>query len=836
MKLLLVDGNSILNSAFYGVKGLETSFGFATNAIFGFYNTIDKILKEENYTHLVAAFDLKSKTFRHKEYELYKANRKKMPEELFLQLEEVKKMLKFMGFNICEIEGYEADDVLGSFCYLFSKKGIKSVIATGDRDSFQLINKDVVVRLSTNKEAIYYDEKKIFEKYGLMPKELIEVKALMGDVSDNIPGVKGIGEKTALKLILQKKSVEEVFDDIESLDVSLRIKNLLLGEGAKEMCFLSKKLGTIVLDVPLEKDIDLYLKKEVKKEDLIEFFKKFELNKILNNFLKENGEEEKKVVLNKIKVIDNAKISEVLKNVENEKFLDFYLEEDLFIFTKDQIFKFSSDLKKEAFLNIISSSKKKKRTTNLKQLYNFCYEENLKLESVCFSCDLAAYLLDVFEEDFSISNLSLKYSKNFSLPESFLEIIDVLEKEIKNNDLSFVLEEIEIPLAKVLSAMEKNGIKINKEELDKFGIFLKNEIENLKEEIFKSVGERFNLNSTKELGAILFEKLGLKKGKKTKIGYSTDINVLEKLTKEHEVVAKIIEYRIKAKLNSTYVDGLNKLIKEDGRIYSHFNQTKTKTGRISSFNPNIQNIPVRTELGAKMRKFFTVEEGNILIDADYSQIELRVLAALSKDEKMLLIFKEGGDIHEKTAKEVFGVVTKETRERAKTINFSVIYGVSAFSLAKDIGVSIASAKEYIDRFFRGYVGVSKYFEETLKYAQEKKQVKTYFNRVRKIPELFYKNKNILEFGKRVAKNTPIQGTAADIIKIAMVKVFEKLIKEKCEAKLVLQVHDELLIEAKEEEKEKVILIVKNEMENVVDLGVPLVCNINAKKTWFEAKG
>ena len=835
MKLLLVDGNSILNRAFYGVKGLETSFGFATNAIFGFYNTIDKILKEDSYTHLVAAFDLKAKTFRHKEYELYKANRKKMPQELFLQLEEVKKMLKFMGFNICEVEGFEADDVLGSFCKLFSDSGIKSVIATGDRDSFQLINKDVLVRLSTNKEAIYYDEKKIFEKYGLTPQELIEVKALMGDASDNIPGVKGIGEKTALKLILQKKSVEEVFNDVKNLDVSSRVKNLLLADGAKEMCFLSKRLGTIVLDVPLEKDTDLYLKKEVEKKELIEFFKKFELNKILNNFLKENGEEEKKVVLNKLKIKEDADIFKVLEKVKKEEYLDFYLEEELFIFTKEEIFKFSSNLKKEAFLKIISSSEKKKRTTNLKQLYNFCYEENLKLENVCFSCDLAAYLLDVFEEDFSISNLSLKYSKNYGLPESFLEVVDVLESEIKNNDLNFVLEKIEIPLARVLSKMEKNGIKINKKELDEFGVYLKDEIEKLKEEIFEIVGESFNLNSTKELGFILFEKLGLKKGKKTKTGYSTDINVLEKLTKEHEVVAKIIDYRAKSKLNSTYVDGLNKLIKEDGRIYSHFNQTKTKTGRISSFNPNIQNIPVRTELGAMMRKFFTVEEGNVLIDADYSQIELRVLAALSKDEKMLKIFREGGDIHKKTAKEIFGVVTKETRERAKTINFSVIYGVSAFSLAKDIGVSIASAKEYIEGFFKGYVGVYRYFEETLKYAQEKKEVKTYFNRVRKIPELFSKNKNILEFGKRIAKNTPIQGTAADIIKIAMVKVFNRLQKEKIEAKLVLQVHDELLIEAKEEEKEKVILIVKDEMENVVDLGVPLVCNINAKKTWFEAK-
>lgn len=835
MKVLLVDGNSILNRAFYGVKGLETSYGFPTNAIFGFYNTIDKILKEENFSYLIAAFDLKEKTFRHKKYEEYKANRKKMPDELFLQLKEVEKMLSLMGFNICKIKGYEADDVIGTLSRLYSENEVECIIATGDRDCLQLIEKNVVVRLSTNREAIYYTEQTVYEKYGVSPKSLIEVKALMGDASDNIPGVKGIGEKTALKLIQEKKTVEEVFKDIDGLEVSLRVKNLLLREDSKQMCMLSRFLGEIFLDVPLDRDIEKYRKKETRKEELVEFFKKFELNKILNNFVKENKLSLKKGSVKKYKILENISIELVLEKIEKESYLDFFYDKDLYIFTEVEILYFSEKKAKDVFVEVIVNSNKKKRTTNLKDIYIFCLKENLNLKGVIFSCDLAAYLIDVLEEDFSLENLFLRYADGAKFPNGFKELIFKLCKEIEKKNLSFILEKIEIPLCFVLAEMELNGFKIDMKELEKFSIYLKKEIENLKEEIFELVGQSFNLNSTKELGYILFEKIGLKRGKKTKTGYSTDIKVLEKLVKHHPVVSKIIEYRALFKLNSTYVDGLKKLVREDGRIYSHFNQLKTKTGRISSFNPNIQNIPVRTELGSKMRKFFTVEEGNVLIDADYSQIELRILAALSKDEKMIETFKNGCDIHSQTALEIFGVVSKETRNRAKTINFSVIYGVSAFSLAKDIGVSIKDAKEYINRFFEGYLGVFKYFEETLKYAQEKKEVRTLFGRVRRIPELFSKNKNIVELGKRIAKNTPIQGTAADIIKLSMIKIFEKLKYKNLSAKLILQVHDEILIETKKEEAEVVSLIVKREMENVVSLDVPLVCNLNFGPTWCDAK-
>ena len=835
MKCLLVDGNSILNRAFYGVKGLSTSYGFPTNAIFGFYNTIDKILKEEEFSYLVAAFDLKEKTFRHKYYEEYKANRKKMPDELFLQLKEVEKMLSLMGFNICKIKGYEADDVIGTLSRIFSENGLKIVIATGDRDCLQLVEKNIIERLSTNKEAVYYDEDRIYEKYGVSPKGLVEVKALMGDSSDNIPGVRGIGEKTALKLIQERQNIEEVFKDVDGLHVSLRIKNLLLREDSKKMCEMSRFLGEIFLDVPLEREIEKYRKKETRKEELVEFFKNFELNKILKSFMDENGLSLKNDSARKFKLTKNSETDYLLKKLVKEEYLDFYYKEDLYIFTYDEIFIFSKEKAKEVFIEIILKSEKKKRTTNLKDLYIFCIKENLNLKGVCFSCDLAAYLIDVLEEDFSIPNLCLKYADGVKFPEGFKEVVLKLYDETEKKNLSFVLEKIELLLCFVLAKMELNGFKVDLDELEKFSIYLKNEIEKLKEEIFDVVGEKFNLNSTKELGYILFEKMGLKKGKKTKTGYSTDIKVLEKLVKYNPVVSKIIEYRTKFKLNSTYVDGLKKLVREDGRIYSHFNQTKTRTGRISSFNPNIQNIPVKTELGSRMRKFFTAEKGNILIDADYSQIELRILAALSKDEKMLETFKNGGDIHSKTALEIFGVVSNETRNRAKTINFSVIYGVSAFSLAKDIGVSIPCAREYIKKFFDGYCGVFKYFEETLKYAEEKKEVKTLFGRVRKIPELFSKNKNIVELGKRIAKNTPIQGTAADIIKLAMIKIFNKLKEKNLGANLVLQVHDEILIETKKEEAEVVSLLVRKEMENVVSLDVPLVCNLNVGATWFDAK-
>lgn len=835
MELLLLDGNSLINRAFFAVRGLSSSSGFPTNAIFGFYNIIDKILKERCYTHVVAAFDLKAPTFRHKEYSLYKANRTGMPCDLLMQLEHVKKMLKLMGINICEIEGFEADDVIGSISAFFSSNNIKTVIATGDRDSFQLINENVSVRLSKNNQAVYYDELKIFDEFSLTPKDLIEVKALMGDASDNIPGVKGVGEKTALKLIKEYKTVEYIYSNINNIDISSRLRTLLLAEGAKDMCFLSRRLGQICLDVPIKKDVNCYARKAVDYKNLVLFLKEFELNKILNNLLSDEDYKKYNVNSNSYTITKNPDFDYVLELLEHEDYLDFYIEDSLYIFAKDNIFEYTKDVKKDAFYNIISKSCKKKRTTNLKELYNFCYKEGLILNFVVFSCDIAAYIVDVLDTDFSIDSLALKYAFNCSLPGCFLDIIKSLEQKVCFEKLNFLLENIELPLAKVLSQMENAGFYINKNELDSFCSFLEQDINYLKRDIYEFCGTEFNINSTKELASILFNRLGLKKGKKTKTGYSTDMDVLQKLVKYNPDVSKIIDYRLKSKLMNTYVLGLKKLIKCDGRIYSHFNQTKTRTGRISSTAPNIQNIPVKTELGARMRKFFIAKNYNVLIDADYSQIELRILASLSEDESMLKTFNSGGDIHELTAKNIFGFISKETRSRAKTVNFSVLYGVSAFSLGKDIGVSTKQAKQYIDSFFNSYIGVKQYFDYILKKAQETGRVYTLFGRYRKLPELNSKNKNIVELGKRMAKNTPIQGTAADIIKIAMIKVADRLRKENLGAKIILQVHDELLVETPLKESEYVAHLVKEEMQGAAKLKVPLVCSVGIGKTWYDAK-
>ncbi len=836
MKLLLLDANSLINRAFFAIKGLKNSSGFSTNAIFGFYNIVEKILKEDNFTHIVAAFDLKAPTFRHKEYVHYKENRKKMPQELFLQLKETKKMLNYLGIKICEKEGFEADDIIGTLSRIFSEKKIKTVIATGDRDFFQLINPFVVVRLFSFKETIYYDENKILEKYGLTPKKLIEVKALMGDSSDNIPGVKGIGEKTALKLIQDYENVEKIFSDVSSLNVSERLKNILREEEAKKMCYLSRFLGIIRLDVPIEEKLELFEREEIKTNELIDFFKKFELNKCLASFLKENSSLKSGANLfQKFKILKNPEMDYVLRKLQNLEFLDFYMQECLYVFAEEEIFEFEENFKRKAFLELISKSEQKKRTTNLKEIYNFCKLEGFVLNNVVFSCDLAAYLIDVLEEDYSISKLCLKYSKTLKMPFSFIEIIEKLESEIKRLGLEEVLKEVEIPFSEVLSNMECVGIELNTKEMENFGEELKKEINSLKEEIFEECGEIFNLNSPKELAEILFNKLGLKKGRKTKTGYSTDIKVLEKLVKFNPVVLKIISYREKTKLLSTYVEGLKKMIKKDGRIHSHFNQTKTKTGRISSINPNIQNIPVKTEIGKNMRKFFVAKKGFVLIDADYSQIELRILASLANDEKMVKTFKENGDVHSLTAKEVFGFVNDETRNRAKIINFSVIYGISAFSLAKDIGVPINEARKYINSFFEGYVGVRKYFEETIKTAKETGFVKTILGRFRKVDELNSQNKNILELGERIAKNTPIQGTAADIIKIAMLNIFKILKREKLNCEIVLQVHDEILVEVLKKDAEVVLKVMREEMQKAFNLKVPLLVNIGVGKTWHEAK-
>ena len=840
MKLLAIDSNSILNRAFYAIKALTNSKGFPTNAIFGFFSVLDKMIKEIHPEYIVAAFDLKKPTFRHKKYQNYKANRHKMPDELALQLPQVKKMLSLLGIYICEQEGFEADDILGTLSKICLENKVECIIATGDRDSLQLVDDGVSVRLSTNKQAIIYDKHKILEEYGVLPKELIEVKALMGDSSDNIPGIRGIGEKTAFSLVSKYHNIDNIFSNILNLDATNRIKNLLMADEAEKMCRLSRELGEIYTKVPISKKLSTYKRKNVEKEGLVEFLQEFELKKILNQLKSDGVLEKNQQNQDACKpVIKNPEISHVAQKIQNMTCLCFFLDNSLlYIFSESEIFEFSSN-QNLAFQELISKSDKPKKTTNLKEIYTYCEKNQLPLKNVIFSCDIASYLVDVLAKNHDAQTISREYFEQSRWPLCFVDLCSKLEQKLAQLNLTRLFNEIELPLAKILSKMELLGIEIDKKSLENFSEYVAPKISELQSQIYEYAGETFNINSTKELGNVLFEKLSLPTGKKTKTGYSTSAEVLEKLIKHHPIAQKLLEYRTLTKLMSTYVNGLKKVIALDGRIHSNFNQTQTKTGRISSTQPNMQNIPVTTDFGRQMRKFFVAGPQKILIDADYSQIELRILAEISQDPKMIQAFKRGEDIHDLTASQVFGFekssIPKEIRRRAKIINFSVIYGISAFSLSKDIGVPIKDAKEYIDSFFKSYCGVKKYMEDIVHQTEKTGEVRTMMGRLRKVPEIKSKNKNIRAFGERIAKNTPIQGTAADIIKIAMVKVQNRLERENLDANLILQVHDELLIESSEKDAKKAAEILKEEMENAVKISVPLVVEIGIGKSWFEAK-
>ena len=840
MKLLAIDSNSILNRSFYAIKALANSSGFPTNAIFGFYSVLDKIIKEIHPEYIVAAFDLKKPTFRHKKYEKYKANRHKMPDDLAKQLPQVKKMLSLLGIYICEQEGFEADDILGTLSKICLENEVECVIATGDRDSLQLVEDGVSVRLSTNKQPIIYNTQKILEEYGVLPKELIEVKALMGDSSDNIPGIKGIGEKTALSLVSKYHNIDNIFSNISSLDATNRIKNLLMADEAEKMCRLSRELGKIYTKVPIDKKLSTYKRKDVEKEGLIEFLKKFELKKILNQLKNEGVLAENQQNQDVYKqIVKNPEISHASQKIENMKELHFFLDKNhLYIFSDSEIFEFSSN-QNLAFRELVSKSDKPKKTTNLKELYTYCEKNKLPLENVVFSCDIASYLIDVLAKSHDAQTISDEYFGQNCWPFCFVDLCLMLEQKLKQKNLISLFNEVELPLAKILSKMELLGVAVDLNSLENFSDYVGPKISLLESQIYEYAGKTFNINSTKELGNVLFEKLNLPTGKKTKTGYSTSAEVLEKLVKHHPIAQKLLEYRTLTKLMSTYVNGLKKLISPDGRVHSCFHQTQTKTGRISSTKPNMQNIPTTTEIGRNMRKFFVAGPKKVLIDADYSQIELRILAEISQDQKMIKAFGRGEDIHDLTASQVFGFdknsIPKEIRRRAKIINFSVIYGISAFSLAKDIGVPIQGAKEYIDSFFKSYSGVKEYMEKIVKKAEQTGEVRTMMGRLRKIPEIGSKNKNIRAFGERIAKNTPIQATAADIIKVAMVQVQNRLERENLDANLILQVHDELLIEASEKDADKAAGILKEEMESAVKMSVPLVVEIGIGKSWFEAK-
>lgn len=864
LKLLVLDGNSILNRAFYGVKGLATKEGFFTNGIYGFLTTLQKVKEETSPNAIAIAFDVKKPTFRHKAYEGYKAKRKGMPEDLAKQLPILKELLGYLGLSIIECEGFEADDILGTLAKKCEETGDECIIATGDRDSLQLVSENVSVRITATKfgkpEVTLYDKDKIFEMYGVTPKQLIDIKAIQGDSSDNIPGVAGIGEKGANELIRKFKNLDYIYDNIDKIDIKEGMRKKL--KEGKESAYMSKMLGTVRTDVPIDTDINLFIPKECNTEKALNLMNKLEFFSLIDKIgLRERNDSTNKVqsgITYKI-LRENINLEHLYKKLKQNKSVRFLAEISLKnviligIITNSIIYVISE--KQSGFVEFIKKlfedSSIEKQTHNVKSLILALKSLDINPKNIKFDTMLAAYLLNPSASDYSLDRLCNEYEgtkasfegeENESLLVNLSilnSIIDKLKENIEKNGQQKLLYDIEIPLSKLLAEMEDLGFGVDAEGIEKYGEMLDKKIYEMQKQIYDYVGYEFNINSPKQLGAALFESLGLPAGKKTKSGYSTSAEVLEGIRYAHPVVDDILEYRTLTKLKSTYCDGMIKVIEKDGRIHSKFNQVETRTGRISSTEPNLQNIPVRTDIGRELRRFFIAKEGHVLVDADYSQIELRVLAHVANDENMIEAFKNNEDIHAITASQVFHIpsemLTPLMRSRAKAVNFGIVYGISAFSLSKDIGVTVKEAKEYINNYLNHYSGVSKYMKEVVEDAEEKGYVETMFKRRRYLPEITSSNFNLRSFGKRVAMNMPIQGAAADIIKIAMLKVENRLIAENLKSKLILQVHDELIVEAPEDESKKVAAILKEEMEKAVNLKVPLIAETSIGKTWYDAK-
>ncbi len=845
MKLLAIDGNSIINRAFYGIRLLTTKDGKYTNAVYGFINILNRLKELHQPDGIAVAFDVKKPTFRHEKYAEYKAGRHATPEELLSQFAPLKEWLSAMGYSVIECAGFEADDILGTLADMCEKTGNECVIATGDKDSLQLISDYVTVALSSTKagapEVTHYNKKALFEKYGLTPKQMIELKALMGDSSDNIPGVAGIGEKTATDLISRFGSIDYIYEHLDELDIKAGVRAKL--ETGKESAFFSRWLGTICKEAPISLDINAYLNKPMNESEVarimtsLEFFKlmeKMNISPIATKVSKQNEAAE----------IKETTLEELLKTAPKQ--VSMVMEYGGFGVSANGMSAFAE--KDEAFA-LLANAEIEKNLFDYKNIYKEAVKSGITAENVVFDTMLAGYICNPSASSYDLDRLSAEYSavsniktENEAVRLAALnaQVAKALEKELKESGQEKLFKEIELPLAAVLGDMELEGISIDKEALKVHGEELTDRIAVLEKEIYELIGYEFNLNSPKQLGVALFEKLELPVKKKTKSGYSTNAEVLEELRDHHPAVSLILKYRGLAKLKSTYCDSLISAVGEDGRIHSTFNQTETRTGRISSLEPNLQNIPVRTEEGRVFRKFFIAGKGKTLVDADYSQIELRVLAHMANDEVMLDAFNSGADIHTSTAAEVFGMhpafVTPLMRSRAKAVNFGIVYGIGAFSLAKDIGVSNKEAKAYIESYLATFKGVASFMENTISAAKENGYVTTIFGRRRYLPELSSSNHMLRAFGERVARNAPIQGTAADIIKIAMVNVFKRLKEENLSAKLILQVHDELIIEADEDCAEAAAKVLKEEMQNAAKMRVELTADVNIGKDWYEAKG
>ncbi|SHE85622.1 DNA polymerase I [Clostridium fallax] len=864
-RLLILDGNSLMNRAFYAIPLLSTSEGIYTNAVYGFTNMLLKMKEDIKPDYIVATFDRKAKTFRHIEYKDYKAGRKKMPDELGEQFPIVKEMLNLLSISIFEMDGFEADDLIGTVAKYAEKNNIEVYIVTGDRDALQLASDNIKIVLTKKgvTETEVYDKNAMIEEYGVTPTEFIDVKGLMGDKSDNIPGVPGIGEKTAYKLIKEYGSVEGVLSNIDNISGKKLKENLT---EYSEQAIFSKKLATIKTDVPVEFSLD-----EIKSQDnfdidgLRKLLFKLQMPTVLKKLeLEEDSIEDQSIQYTKVKSYSDIKNLE--DSIKDKIFITFNLKdeevysklsiEDIFISIENENYIISYETLKEdkevfsLIKGILENQDIKKISNNIKNALTALRKENINLKNLYFDTAIAAYLLDSSKGKYPLITLVNEYLGKDPKGEdeeiliklnSYLnDLYECLYKKIKKDSMEDLLFNVELPLAEVLSSMEQLGFKVNENMLNELRVKFKDELEKTEKEIFTLADESFNINSPKQLGKILFEKLDLPVIKKTKTGYSTNAEVLEKLSDKHPIINKITYFRQLSKIYSTYIEGLSAVIDKDGCIHSNFNQTVTTTGRLSSTEPNLQNIPIKYEMGREIRKVFIPrEKDDVILSADYSQIELRVLADIAKDENMINAFKHHSDIHTKTASEVFNVpideVTKEMRSGAKAVNFGIVYGISDFSLAQDLNITRKEAKEYMDIYFDRYPNIKKYLKDILVEAKDNGYVKTIMNRRRFIPEITASNKMVKAFGERLAMNAPIQGSAADIIKLAMVNVYKRLNEKSLKSKIILQVHDELILNVVKEELEEVRDLVKEEMENVIKLNVPLEVDINTGNTWYDVK-
>ena len=926
-KLVLIDGNSIMNRAFYGIMGskaLTTKDGKYTNAIYGFLAILFKLLEDEKPDYIGVSFDLKAPTARHKMYEGYKANRKGMPTELAEQMPIIKDVLRAMNIDIIEKEGYEGDDIIGTLSRYGEQKGLEVVILSGDRDTFQLATDNVRINIPRTKggktETEIFNREKVKEVYGIEPKQLIEVKGLQGDASDNIPDVPGIGEKTALSLVQKYETIDNLYKKLESGEADVKGKQKEKLEQNKDLAYLSRTLGEINTKVPIEDTLEELKLEEWDKPKVLELFKELNFKRYIDRFNLQNeagkGDNfsEENNIESQYKVVEKS-IEKIKTIIEKQGKMIFYIETEkvndenkiikekitgISIFNSSENEAYYIDIKNvgkiQELKEIFENDKILKIGIDLGRVYILLRQEGIDFKGINYDASIAAYILNPTNNKLKLTDLAEQYleidvneilgdSKSAKVEQ--INLFDVMqgaglsgsneekseEEKIKEEQektqkaeekkctlyayIIYKLQEItmkkleeinavdlfnniDMPTVTVLANMQWNGMYADEEELDKFGNQLKEQLEIKTKMIYEMAGEEFNINSTKQLGEILFEKMKLPVVKKTKSGYSTDVDVLEKLKSEDPIISEILDYRQLMKLNSTYVEGLKPYINpKTKRIHSFFHQTITATGRISSTEPNLQNIPTRFELGKQVRKIFKPEPGKVYIDADYSQIELRVLAHMSEDTHMVQAFKDGEDIHRQAASKVFKTpmeeVTKEQRSNAKAVNFGIVYGISDFGLGEQLGISRKIAKQYIEEYLQEYAGIKNFMDDMKEKAKKTGYVETLFNRRRYIPELKSNNYMVRQFGERAAMNTPIQGTAADIMKIAMINVYKKLIEENLEAKIVLQVHDEMMIEAPLAEAEKVKEIVKTEMESAIKLNVPLIAEVSEAENWYECK-